>query len=127
MNVIQLPTLRIEMDVLDVTPFTIRDESWEYRDAKGHLHRWRKDKEGNFHLPSLKEVVDCPGDDEYPAIWHYECKRCGVEIFPGHKPSPRQDMMGLKHYYVNDAEVDKHTFDEWVDAIQRFCQQHARG
>ena len=99
--------LRVERDVIEVTPISKPDDDWEFTDKHGHLHRWQNSK-----LPSLKEIIDCPADEEYPASFHFECKRCGETINPGYKsPESREFMPGLTHFYIDDVEVGKSEFE----------------
>jgi len=95
--------LRVERDVIEVTPISKPDDDWEFTDKKGHLHRWQNGK-----LPSLKQVIDCPATEEYPAEIHFECKRCGETIIPHYKPPEyREYEPGLTHFYIDDVEVTK--------------------
>jgi hypothetical protein len=78
-------------DVIEVTSLNMPDETWEYKDKKGHWHKF-----SNGKLPSLKLVVDSPDTEEYPPITHYECRLCGESVFPRYKSSTnRQFVSGL--------------------------------
>ena len=101
-------TFRMERDVMEVTPLAKPDDDWEFTDSVGHLHRWQ-----NGRLPSLKEIIDCSADGEYPALTHMECERCGETIAPGYKsPESREFIHGLTHLYIDDVEVGKSEFEK---------------
>jgi len=98
---------RVERDVIVVTSISKPDDNWEFTDKHGHLHRWQ-----NGNLPSLKLIIDCPADEEYPAETHFECKRCSEIINPGYKsPESREFMPGLIHCYIDDVEVEESVFE----------------
>jgi hypothetical protein len=71
-------------ELLDVTSLSRPDITWRYVDAMGHWHQWYAD--GNpaesysplrtYDVPTLTCIVDVEGDDEHPAISHYECREC---------------------------------------------------
>uniref|UniRef100_A0A6M3KSJ1 Uncharacterized protein n=1 Tax=viral metagenome TaxID=1070528 RepID=A0A6M3KSJ1_9ZZZZ len=98
---------RLERDVIEVTPISKPDDDWEFTDKSGHLHRWQNGK-----LPSLKQIVDSPATEEYPASFHFECKRCGESINPGYKsPEYREYEPSLTHFYIDDIQVTKEEFE----------------
>lgn len=116
MSTIELPKLRIEVEVKDTTPLSIPDTEWFCYDSKGHLHKWQLIG-GERRLPTLKLVG---GSGRF----YYICKKCGEQVNPVWNSSPSQAMYGPRHYFVNDVEVDKKEFDMWVEAFQRFCEKY---
>jgi len=69
---------------IDVTCLHRPDPAWRYVDARGHEHRWYDGDRpaltyrpsGQYHVPTLTQIVDVEGTDEYPAVVHYECTAC---------------------------------------------------
>lgn len=68
----------------DVTSLNRPDPSWRYTDQQGHLHQWYVDGQPaitytptkRYDVPTLTQIVDAPGDDDHPAVVHYECTEC---------------------------------------------------
>ena len=58
-------------DLIDVSTLNAPDPTWKHLDNQGHEHRWQ-----DGTLPTLVRIMDYEGDDEYPAVFHYECKAC---------------------------------------------------
>ena len=91
-------------DLIDVTSLNRPDDRWSFTDTAGHEHFWTFDgTRGPYspmakaELPTLKHVEDAPGDDEYPAMSHYECKECGEHVRPRSCPDrTRQYIRALR-------------------------------
>lgn len=116
--IIKLPNneFRAESGVIEICLLHKPDDDWEFSDKARHLHRWQNGK-----LPSLKEIIDCPADDEYPTYSHMICKRCGETIKPGYITGEIEFLPGLVHYYINDIEVTREEFEkEYSNSIQLF-------
>ena len=75
---------------IDITPIEEADPNWEYVDKKGHKHYWQINdiEKGDYSLPTLAYVEDVAPTDEYPASYHYECKKCGEVIKPKTRVPP---------------------------------------
>ena len=77
--------------MFEVTSLNRPDTAWRFVDKAGHEHRWHADghpadsynPESRHTLPTLVNVEDAPGGDDYPAVSHYECKQCGEHVRPG--------------------------------------------
>lgn len=86
-------------ELIEVTSLNRVDPTWQYIDVQGHLHRWyslhRKGRVviqkpatsytplKRYTLPTLVLITDYPATEEYPAITHYECRRCRSEARNG--------------------------------------------
>ena len=75
---------------IDVTPMEEADPNWEYIDNNGHKHYWKINNinRGDYSLPTLKCVEDTPDTENYPAVNHYECKKCGEIVKPKMRTPP---------------------------------------
>lgn len=69
---------------IDVTMLHRPDPSWRHVDAHGHVHVWYEgdapatfySPSRKYHLPTLTQIVDYEGSDDFPSVTHYECTAC---------------------------------------------------
>jgi hypothetical protein len=120
--------LRSTVDMIEVTSLSRPDEHWRFKDAAGHEHSWfAGGKPATFYqaimaydLPTLLRVEDTPGDDEYPATGHYECRECHEHVQPGTAADSFQQFIpGLRRFYINDRSVS------WERMQERVAQERA--
>lgn len=112
-------TYRMERDMIDVTSLHRPDPAWTFTDPNGHLHQWH-DADGiakdynpttRYFVPTIVKVVDYPATDDYPEVFHYECKECRAVVEPGYRADEfSQKITGLAHYYIDDEPVSKDEF-----------------
>ena len=98
--------ISINRDIIDVTPSDDIDPSWAYTDRAGHVHRYRKAKDGFYNITNTKSVLGYyPDGDTY----HYPvCRFCGEPIAGGTRPvTIRREVAGLTHCYINGEEVSR--------------------
>ena len=89
-------TFSFERDIIDMGEEVVRDESWSFTDAQGHVHFWTSG--------TWKTVTA----DDYS--WQ-ECKLCGETVYPGVKYTGfRKYGAGQVHYYVNGQPVAPEDF-----------------
>jgi hypothetical protein len=71
-------------ELFDVTRLNRPDPNWRHVDGRGHVHVWYDgdapattySPSREYRLPTLVQIVDAEGSDEYPAVTHYECAAC---------------------------------------------------
>ena len=98
-------------EIIEVTPLTEPDLSWVHVDKRGHKHQYTNEGE----VLSIRYVEDTPATEEYPAEYHYECKRCREVICPKvAAPTSRSYIEGLSNYYINDVRVTKEEFEQML-------------
>lgn len=108
--------------LIDATSASRMDPTWCHVDGQGHVHQWclkgtdipatNYDPTARYSVPSLRWILDFPGDDEYPDVGHYECRRCGERVEPGRTAdTTRRYMPGLASYFVDGRLVSKEEFE----------------
>ena len=91
-------TIECHTEMIEATPIQEPDPAWQYIDRKGHTHKWEKP----YAIHTIIMVVDAEETDEYPAVTHYECRKCKERIMPGMRsPGTRQYITGLTHWSID--------------------------
>ena len=114
---------RTELDTIDVTQIQEPDPTWRFLDMHNHVHVWRMGGDMPPCVPTIKYVEDSPGDDEYPAVGHHECRICGDHVEVGFIGTTiRKEVRGLCSYFVNDEEVSKEEYEKLLVEVQKRCR-----
>jgi len=122
--------VEIMCEAIDVTPIREHDPNWKYIDKQGHRHTWHKPKGAEdqskdylWELPTLRAVSYICGYSDYDDPMyktHYYCKKCGEQVWPGHRSTIfRRFVPWVRQYYVNDALVDKETVMKMLKELKK--------
>lgn len=113
-------------DMIDATSLHRVDPAWKFFDKQEHVHQWFHDQKPavdyhptkHYTLPTLKRVIDVEASDEYPAVWHFECKQCGEHISPGYTCDTNQVLVpGIRRYRINDQSVTEAEFKKRIEEV----------
>lgn len=98
--------MSVKPDLFEVTTWQRPNETWQFKDAAGHIHQWEWTSRKRVYnpmeratLPTCTKIDDPPEfiDGDEVACYHYACNLCGERLLPGYcADTQRMFVRGVK-------------------------------